>query len=341
MEAPTAQLPPIPAGSPFEPAVEPAVESAVEQPARVPRPARSPKEPRPARVPRPAKAPKPAARTTVNRSGPATDRAYIHEEDVVYRRPGDGEGSTAAPRRLGLRLLLAVLLVLAAVLVYALLVMPHRSGSGSGSASGSGGRPGRTAPAGPSATGGGGNGASSAAPTKAPGTKAGTTPPATKAPATTPAGGGAPLAAGYTLRHDTAGFTVAVRAGWARTGRNSKDEVRFTGDGVEMTVVPGRDASSHYGTDPVAYQLDEPELADFRASSWSSASGLTSLTVDGHPAAKGEYTYRDGNGQSVYACNLAVLADGKYHVVLVAGPDTQRLAVQQAFDQAVQTYRVG
>jgi serine/threonine protein kinase len=306
-------LPPVGDTAPMEPAVEP-------RPARVPRQG---KEPRRARTPEP----KPAARTAVNRSGPTADRTYVHEEDVVYRRPGGGE-SAASPRRLGLRLLLAVLLVLAVVVAFALLVLPHRGGGTDG-----GSRPGPTASA--PASGDGKGGTSPARITTPSGAASGpATAPSSKAP-------GGTHAAGYTLRHDPAGFTVAVRAGWARTGRNAKDEVRFSGDGVQMTVVPGRDPSSRYGTDPVAYQLDEPELAAFRASSWSSASGLTSLTVDGHPAAKGEYTYRDDSGQSVYACNLAVLAGGTYHVVLVAGPDTQQLAVQQAFDQAVQSYRVG
>jgi hypothetical protein len=129
-----------------------------------------------------------------------------------------------------------------------------------------------------------------------------------------------------------------VHTGWQRSGPNGQDEVTYAGNDLQLTVVPGRDRSSARGTDPVAYQLNEPELADFRASSWSSASGLQSLTLDGHPAAEGEYTYRNSSGQGVYARNLALLIDGKYHVVLVTGLDSQRAAVQQAFDKAVETY---
>jgi hypothetical protein len=108
-----------------------------------------------------------------------------------------------------------------------------------------------------------------------------------------------------------------------------------------MTVVPGRDRAPGDSDDPLAYQLVEPELADFRASSWSSASGLQALTLRGHPAAEGEYTWRDAGEQTVYARNLAVQIGGHYHVALIYGPDAERAAVQRAFDKAVETYTAG
>jgi serine/threonine protein kinase len=301
------------------------------KPAPLPRPGKA----APVRPEAPARPARSEARTSVHHSGPAAAaRAHIHEDDVVYRRPGGTEA--ASPRRLGLRLLIAVLLILAAVVAYALLVMPHRGTSDTG-------QPDRSVPArmpGP----GGGSGNDGKAATRTP--KPSSTPathPATKAaappakpPASTPA-----LGPDFALHHDADGFSVAVHKGWARTGRNGKDEIRFSGDDLQLTVVPGRDSAGSYGTDPVAYQLNEAELADFRASSWSSASGLQSLTLDGHPAAEGEYTYRDSSGQGIYARNLAILIDGKYHVVLVTGLDSQRADVQQAFDKAVETYTAG
>jgi len=252
---------------------------------------------------------------------------FDHEQ-VVSRTPDRGEDS---PRRLGVRLLLVVLVVLAAVVAYALLVMPARSPSSAG-ASGD-----RTVPA---QIGGGDHKSATTQPASTsaqPTTTAPSTAPTTQAPATTPA---APsdLAPDFALRTDTAGFTVAVHTGWLRTGKNAQDQVRYTGSDITLTVVPGRDKASGDTTDPLAYQLVEPELSDFRASSWSSAAGLQTVTLRGHTAAEGEYTWRDASQQTIYARNLAVLIDGHYHVILIAGPDSQRAAVQRAFDKAVETY---
>jgi hypothetical protein len=158
-------------------------------------------------------------------------------------------------------------------------------------------------------------------------------PPATGGPATPP-----DLAPDFAMQTDPAGFTVAVHTGWSRTGKNAQGQVRYFGSDITLTVVPGRDKASGDTSDPLAYQLVERELADFRASSWSSAAGLQMLNLRGHTAAEGEYTWRDANQQSIYARNLAVLINGHYHVVLIAGPDSQRAAVQRAFDKAVETY---
>jgi hypothetical protein len=62
------------------------------------------------------------------------------------------------------------------------------------------------------------------------------------------------------------------------------------------------------------------------------------VTVQGHPAAEGEYTWRNADQQSVYGRNLAIQIGGRYHVVLIYGPDSQRAAVQRAFDKVVETY---
>jgi hypothetical protein len=297
------------------------------------RPAKPEKAARPVRETRPAKAVRQARES---RPQPAAARSEMrqeqlfHREQVVSRTPGRAEDS---PRRLGVRLLVAVLVVLLAVVLYALLVMPHRT-TVSGGAEGT-----RTVPAQVSGGAPGDSGnkdhtpATSAPTSAAPATRAATTPPARTTVAPPP-----DLGSDFALHTDSAGFTVAVHTGWLRSGKNAKDEVRFAGSGLQMTVVPGRDRASGDSEDPLAYQLVESELADFRASSWSSASGLQSLTLRGHPAAEGEYTWRDANDNTVYARNLAVQIGGRYHVVLISGPDAERAAVQRAFDKAVETY---
>ena len=286
--------------------------------------ARPPAETRPATAVRPPR-PQPAAARSEMRQ-----EQLFHREQVVSRTSGRPDGS---PRRLGVRLLVAVFVVLLAAVLYAVFVMPHRD-TAAGGPDGT-----RTVPAEVSggAAGNGGNKdhtPASTAPTTPP-----TTAPTTKAAATTPAAPPPPdLGSDFALHTDPAGFTVAVHTGWLRAGKNARDEVRFTGSGLRMTVVPGRDRATGDSEDPLAYQLVESELADFRASSWSSASGLQTISLRGHQAAEGEYTWRDANDDTVYARNLAVQIGGRYHVVLVSGPDSERAAVQRAFDKAVETY---
>ncbi|MEW2519743.1 protein tyrosine kinase [Actinacidiphila alni] len=259
--------------------------------------------------------------------------AHHEEQEVTYRRPArDGDRS---PRSLGKRLLIAVLVVLAAVVAYAVLIMPGSSDTSDNGANGE-----RTVPA--EMPGGHSGAKPSAKPSasKAPTTKA----PTTKAPTTKaapPPSSVAPppdLGTDFVMRTDSAGFTVAVHTGWQRTGKNGQGQVRYSGSDLLLTVVPGRDKVSDHGSDPLAYQLEEGELAAFRASSWSAASGLHTLDLRGHSAAEGEYSYRDANDTQVYALNLAVIIDGSYHVVLVSGPDARRADVQRAFDKAVETY---
>ncbi|WUH91411.1 protein tyrosine kinase [Streptomyces sp. NBC_00433] len=258
---------------------------------------------------------------------------HYHEEQVVSS--SSSAGSAAAPRRLGARLLVLVLAVLVALVVFVVLLLPHRDDTDGGA----GGD--RTVPAQMPGSGGdkakspSASASASASPTAA-------KPPPTKEPThaapTTAAPPPPDLGSDFALHTDPAGFTVAVHTGWQRAGKNGKGQVRFTGSDLTMTVVPGRDKASGDADDPLAYQLIEPELADFRASSWSSAAGLQAVTVGGHPAAEGEYTWRDANQVSVYARNLAVQIDGRYHVILIYGPDSQRAAVQRAFDKVVETY---
>jgi hypothetical protein len=278
-------------------------------------------------------APAPPSRSVLGGFRTEAREEQPHREQVVYRGPAAADG---APRRLGRRILVGVALALAAVVAYALLAMPHRDGS-TGGPNGE-----RTIPAQMPGSGGGGD--RTQKPTTAPATSAppATTPerPTTPPPTTTRPPVTAPpdLGPDFAMHTDPAGFTVAVHTGWARAGENGRHQVVFTGSDLRMTVVPGRDKAQGDTSDPLAYQLVEAELADFRASAWSSASGLQTLTLRGHPAAEGEYTWRDADDRTVYARNLAVQIGGRYHVVLVTGPDGERAAVQRAFDKAVETY---
>ncbi|HEY5837318.1 serine/threonine-protein kinase [Streptomyces sp.] len=261
-----------------------------------------------------------------------TRHEQFPREQVVYRRPARPE---SAPRRLGVRLLLVILLVLGAFVAFALLVLPQRDASSDGASgertipaqmpgSGDGQQHETTTPPAPTTT----------RPTAKPTTPPPTTPPPATGEVTTPP----ELGPDFALRADPAGFTVAVHTGWQRTTGSGRDQVRYLGSDLRMTVVPGRDKASGDTEDPLAYQLVEPELGEFRDSSWSSASGLQALTLRGHPAAVGEYTWRDADQRSVYARNLAIRIDGRYHVVLISGPDSRRAAVQRAFDKAIETY---
>jgi hypothetical protein len=266
-------------------------------------------------------------------------------EQVVYRRPqrGGTKGSGSTPRKLGARLVFLVLAVLAALVIFAVLVLPHRDGASGDSPNGD-----RTVPAEMPGSGGDSKGGAKDHPTTAPpGTQQHTTSkPTSAAP---PASSKAPpatvppppdLGSDFAVRGDSAGFSVAVHTGWQRAGKNGQGQVHYTGSGLQLTVVPGRDTVSEHGDDPLAYQLEEPELAAFRASAWSAASNLHTLDVRGHHAAEGEYSYRDASDNQLYALNLAVIIDGRYHLVVVSGPDAQRADVQRAFDKAVETYAV-
>lgn len=259
-------------------------------------------------------------------------RQAHQSQQVGMEGPKQKQRKQRAPRSLGARLLILVLLLLAAVVLYAMVLMPRNNSADDGSHAGSATR---TIPAQMPGSGSGdktGGKAPTTAPTtaKPPPT---TQPPATSAPPATDLGGD------FTLRRDDAGFTVAVHTGWQRLGKNGQGQVRYTGGDFQLIVVPGRDPVSEAGSDPMAYQSNEPELAAFRASQWASAGALRTLDIGGSPAAEGEYSWRDANGHQVYARNLAMIQDGKYHLVLVIGPDDQRADVQRIFDKAAETYR--
>lgn len=229
-----------------------------------------------------------------------------------------------APRPLGRLLLTVILLLLVGAVIYAMAFLPK---SGEDSKTGGGG-----------ADRAGTSGAAPASPT----------PPKDKGEGDGgPSGTGAPRANGPTavakdfeVRTDPAGFQVAVRKGWQRRGANDRGQVRYVGGDYELVVVPGRDTTAHSGTDPMAYmQNKEAELAPYRSSGWASASGLQRIDVGKTAMAEGTFSWRDGSGREVYVRNLAMIHNGRYHLVLVIGPDSGRHEVDELYEQATSAYR--
>ncbi|MET9774136.1 protein kinase [Streptomyces sp. NPDC006367] len=242
-----------------------------------------------------------------------------------------------SPRSLGRTLLLLILLALAAAIAYAVFLMPKSDTGGSGPTGrtgtaaeasrapaerspGAGGEP-RPGQSSPKASAGG---ASPSEPAGSAGTQ------------TTVPG----VADGFALRKDPEGFRVAVAEGWTRTPRNGSGQVVYSKGDFELVVVPGRDGADEHGTDPLAYQRDsEPELAPYRASSWATAGGLKRIDVGGRAMAEGQFTWTGAQGGERYVRNLAMLIDGRYHVVQVRGPETERDEVTRLFEQASATYQ--
>ncbi|WTL50701.1 protein kinase [Streptomyces sp. NBC_01497] len=255
------------------------------------------------------------------------------------RQPAQRQASRR-PRSLGRTLLVLILLVLVGAIVYAVMFLP-KSGDTQGQSvrevppgssaapapSGSGGSAPASAASGgtPAATGsapaGSGNAGASTAPTVA-------------------AGSGTHLAKGYVLRKDPEGFQIAVRQDWQRRAMNDSGQVRYVSGDFSLIVVPGRDTVKADGGDPLVYQSDkEPELQPFRASTWASASGLRRIDVGQQAMAEGQYTWQDSNGRTVYVRNLAMIIGGRYHVVQVIGPDSQRDEVSEIYQQATASYK--
>ncbi|WP_189148299.1 protein kinase domain-containing protein [Streptomyces lacrimifluminis] len=252
-----------------------------------------------------------------------------------------GRQEQRAPRKLGRNLLLLILLALAAAIAYAMFFMPKAGSDGAqdGERTGSAGevsaapeqsadnpdassepRPEQTSP-----DGGKGNGTSPSA-----GSSSSESPPAD----------GPDVAAGFTVRTDPAGFRVAVANGWDRTGRNGRGQVVYSHGSFELIVVPGRDTTKAYGADPMAYQRErEYELQPFRDSTWATSSGMRTIEVGGRTMAEGQFTWQNSSGSEVFVRNLAIVVDGRYHVVQMRGPEAERDEVTRLYEQAAATYQ--
>ncbi|MFJ2056243.1 protein kinase [Streptomyces sp. NPDC087908] len=251
------------------------------------------------------------------------------------RAPRAGKGPRAgrppgSPRSLGRTLLVLVFLLLGGAVAYAVLFMPRDGETPAGSASPSG-APRTTAPANP---------------------PSGTTPPATRQPTSAPATprttppaadpSGPALAAGYALRQDPEGFRIGVPNGWRRSPLNDAGQVRYTSGDFTMIVVPGRDTVSANGSDPLEYQSSrERELEPARSSSWGEVQETRLVTIGTTVTATGSYLWPDSTGRMVFVRNLAMIHDGRYHVVQVIGPKNDRSKISEIFDEATKGFRPG
>ncbi|MFF2331049.1 MULTISPECIES: serine/threonine protein kinase [unclassified Streptomyces] len=236
--------------------------------------------------------------------------------------PPSQQGRGHAPRRLGRLLLLLILLALAAAVAYAVMFMP-KGGSDSTRSPGP-----ASSPAGSPDPGAGASDGQS--PSQSPGAQQ----PQTSRSAVA-------LAPGYTLRKDSEGFEVGVLKGWQRSPANADRQIRYGSDGFSLLIVPGRDTVKANGNDPLVYQADkELELQPFRDSSWSGSSGLRRIDVGRQAMAEGQFTWQDANGREVYARNLVMIVDGRYHILQVTGPEDRRDKVSDIYEQAIISYRV-
>ncbi|KMS70937.1 hypothetical protein ACM01_29380 [Streptomyces viridochromogenes] len=146
-------------------------------------------------------------------------------------------------------------------------------------------------------------------------------------------------AKGYVhVREDEFGLEVPAR--WQRHAQNTDGQYRYTKGSYELLVVPGRDSVKAYPDGLIEYQRnDEPELQPYREATWSTASGFRLVEVGDRTLAEGQFTWqKDERGQEVFARNLVLLVDGRYHVVLVRGPASERETVGRIYERAATTY---
>ncbi|MEV6191769.1 protein kinase [Streptomyces sp. NPDC051920] len=263
-------------------------------------------------------------------------RAGLPATSAHARHKRARQENAAGPRRLGRNLLLLILLLLAAAVTYAVVFMPKADRGGT-----DGGRTGAAGQAGPATQPGGDPTASNAPgsdqtspdPDKSPSGKSSSTSSHTTADPD--------VAQGFTLRKDPEGFQVAVASGWTRSPKNGRGQVVYSQGDFELIVVPGRDGTATYGSDPMTYQREsEKELQPFRDSTWATSSGMRRIDVGGKVMAEGQFTWQDSAGRSLYVRNLAILIAGHYHVVQLRGPDAERDEVSRLYEQASSTYRV-
>ncbi|WP_330306772.1 MULTISPECIES: protein kinase [unclassified Streptomyces] len=272
---------------------------------------------------------------------PATSPHARHKRAKQDRPARQAKATRSAkPRRLGRNLLLLVLLLLAAAITYAMVFMPKaESSSGSGSVT-DGERTGAAGGVSPAPdTSGDGRASSEPRPDQtSPGTDKS---PSGSSSSTKSQTGDPDVAQGFKLRKDAEGFSVAVADGWDRTPKNGSGQVVYSHGDFELIVVPGRDSTSTYGSDPMTYQREsEKELQPFRDSTWATSSGMRRIEVGGRTMAEGQFTWQDSAGRSLYVRNLAIVVGGRYHVVQVRGPEAERDEVTRLYEQASATYQV-
>ncbi|KIF76284.1 serine/threonine protein kinase, partial [Streptomyces sp. 150FB] len=269
------------------------------------------------------------------REEPARQEEYDRTEQFErYEEPGRPEPARArGSRHLGRTLLILVLLLLVAGVVYAVMFLP-KSGEEQGASTGDTGSGASAAPVTP--------GASNGAPAPAASSKDGSTAPGSAGSATpqetVPASN---LPAGYVLRKDSEGFQVAVPKDWQRRPINDSQQIRYVNGAFQLIVVPGRDSAADMGNDPMKYQLDkEPELAPYRSSSWATSGNLLRIDVGQMATAEGLFTWQDSNGGEIAVRNVAMIINGRYHILQVMGPKGEGDKVKEIFELAKPSYKV-
>ncbi|WP_067018847.1 protein kinase [Streptomyces dysideae] len=242
-----------------------------------------------------------------------------------------------SPGRLGRTLLVLILFGMAAAIAYAMMFMPKDGNGGTADAD---------------RTGAAGQASQAPAPEQTADTsseprpdqtspESGSNRPSESANSEETQTTGPEVADGFTLRTDTEGFRIAVANGWDRTPENGRGQVVYSHGSFDLIVVPGRDTADEYGSDPMAYQREsEPELQPYRDSSWATSGGLKTIRVGERIMAEGQFTWTDGEGRELFVRNVAMLVDGRYHVVQVRGPEAERDEVTRLFEQASATYQV-
>ncbi|MFE7269122.1 protein kinase [Streptomyces sp. NPDC057623] len=242
-----------------------------------------------------------------------------------------------SPRRLGRTLLVLVLLGMAAAIAYAMLFMPKADqGDGATADAGRTGAAGQADEAVPEQS-----AEASSEPRPDQTSPESGNSPSEDAGSTEPQTDGPEVPDGFTLREDEAGFQIAVANGWNRTPKNGRGQVVYSHGGFDLIVVRGRDTADQYGSDPMVYQREhERELQPYRDSSWASSGGLKTIQVGERTMAEGQFTWTDDQGRELFVRNVAILIDGRYHVVQVRGPEAERDEVTRLFEQASATYQV-
>ncbi|MFE5819737.1 protein kinase [Streptomyces sp. NPDC056479] len=242
-----------------------------------------------------------------------------------------------SPRRLGRTLLVLVLLGLASAIAYAMLFMPKADqGDGATADADRTGAAGQADQAEPEQS-----AEASSEPRPDQTSPESGNSPSESAGSTETQTNGPEVPDGFTLRKDAAGFQVAVANGWNRTSENGRGQVVYSHGDFDLVLVPGRDTAEQYGDDPMVYQREhERELQPYRDSSWASSGGLKTIQVGERVMAEGQFTWTDDQGRDLFVRNLAILADGRYHVVQMRGPGAERDEVTRLFEQASATYQV-
>ncbi|MEV3871007.1 protein kinase [Streptomyces sp. NPDC049906] len=239
-----------------------------------------------------------------------------------------------APARLGRTLLVLVMAGLAGVVAYALVFMPEADPEAGGqrtSSLGAGPTPAAGEPKGPDPAADRDAGADREPEESRRPDRAGTPVPDAAQPA---------VPDGFALRKDAEGFRVAVPNGWERQAKNASGQIVYTDGTFQLLLVPGRDAVSEYGSEPLAYMREsQRELGPFRDSTWSTSSGMRTIEVGGQISGEGQFTWTDSGGGELFVRNRAIIVDGRYHIVQMRGPEAERDQVTRLYEQAAATYQ--